>query len=150
MKCPGSYHYGAQNSAELKNLLKKSLTVIMTLSLVMFIVCEVFAHPISAVFVGHDAALFSMTVRAFALYSIANLFMEMAVFSSAFFTALGNGEISAIISVLRSLVFELGAVLLIPMIWNIDGIWASVSIAELMAATVGLIFMIALRKKYRY
>ena len=76
--------------------------------------------------------------------------MGTAVFSSALFTALGNGEISAVISVLRSLVFELGAVLLIPLIWNIDGIWVSVAIAEFMAAVVGIIFMIALQKKYQY
>ena len=145
-----SYHYGAKNYVELRNLLKKSLFIILTLSFAMLIVCEVFAYPISAAFVGNNAELLAMTVRAFAIYSTAYLFMGTAVFSSALFTALGNGEISAVISVLRSLVFELGAVLLIPLIWNIDGIWVSVAIAEFMAAVVGIIFMIALQKKYQY
>lgn len=145
-----SYHYGAQNHFELRNLLKKSLTIILTLSLTMFVICEVFAYPISAAFVGHDAELLKMTVRAFMIYSTAYLFMGTTVFSSALFTALGNGEISAVISVLRSLVFELGAVLLIPLIWNIDGIWAAVGIAEFMAAAVGIFFMIIFRKKYQY
>ena len=116
----------------------------------MFVICEAFAYPISAAFVGHDAELLKMTERAFMIYSTAYLFMGTVVFSSALFTALDNGEISAVISVLRSLVFELGAVLLIPLIWNIDGIWVSVAIAEFMAVAVGIFFMIIFRKKYQY
>lgn len=145
-----SYHYGAENKRELKNLLKKSVIIILSFSVIMFISCELLAYPVSAIFVGHDAELLKMTERAFAIYSIAFLFMGIAVFSSALFTALGNGEVSAVISVLRSLVFELGAVLLIPLVWSIDGIWASVAIAELMAATVGVTFILLLRKRYQY
>lgn len=145
-----SYHYGAQNSHELTNLLKRSLTFILGFSFFMFAFCELFATPISYLFVSHDPVLLAMTERAFAIYSIAYIFMGVGIFSSALFTALGNGEISALISFLRTLVFELGAVLLIPIFWGIDGIWLSVSIAEAMAALVGVYFIITKRKKYRY
>ena len=91
-----------------------------------------------------------LTVNGFVIYSFAYLFMGMAIFSSSFFTALNNGLVSAVISFLRTLVFELGAVLLLPLIWRINGIWASIVVAELMAAVVGILFIVLLRKKYRY
>lgn len=145
-----SYHYGAKNYLELRNLLKKSLMIILSFSFVMFAISEVFAYPISSAFVGYDKELLEMTGRAFMIYSVAYLFMGLGIFSSALFTALGNGEISAVISVSRSLVFELGAVMLIPLIWNIDGIWVSVTVAEFLTAIMGITFMIIFRKRYRY
>lgn len=144
------YHYGANDYGELKGLLKKSLIIIGTFSISMFVLSEGLAHPISAVFVGYDKQLMELTVNGFVIYSFAYLFMGMAIFSSSFFTALNNGLVSAVISFLRTLVFELGAVLLLPLIWEINGIWASIVVAEFMATVVGVIFMIGLKKKYRY
>ena len=144
------YHYGANDYGELKDLLKKSLIIIGTFSISMFVLSEGLAHPISAVFVGYDKQLMELTVNGFVIYSFAYLFMGMAIFSSSFFTALNNGLVSAVISFLRTLVFELGAVLLLPLILEINGIWASIVVAEFMATVVGVIFMIGLKKKYRY
>lgn len=145
-----SYHYGAQNHGELKNLRRRSLRLIGLTSVAMFVLSEALAHPFSALFLHDAPTLLPDAVHAFRIFSVAYLFTGMAVFSSAFFTALNNGQVSALISFLRTFVFELGAVLLLPMLLGVDGIWYSVVFAELMAAVVGSLFMVALRKKYQY
>jgi Na+-driven multidrug efflux pump len=145
-----SYHYGAQNHGELKNLLKRSLRLIGITSIAMFVLSEVLAHPFSSLFLQDAPNLLPDAVHAFRIFSAAYLFTGLAVFGSAFFTALNNGQVSALISFLRTFVFELGAVLLLPLLLGVDGIWYSVVFAELMAAVVGSIFMIALRRKYHY
>lgn len=145
-----SYHYGARNLGELKNLRKRSLIIIILTSVAMFVLSEALAGPLSALFLHRSPLLVPDTVHAFRIFSVSYLFMGMAIFGSAFFTALNNGPVSALISFLRTMVFELGAVLLLPMLLGVDGIWASVVIAELMAAVVGGICMLALKRTYRY
>lgn len=145
-----SYHYGAQNHGELKSLLKKSLMIIGLTSAAMFLVSEALAHPFSALFLRDAEKLLPDAVHAFRIVSVAYLFTGMAVFGSGFFTALNNGQVSALISFLRTFVFELGAVLLLPVLLGVDGIWYSAVFAELMAAATGVIFMLALRRKYHY
>ena len=145
-----SYHYGAQNHGELKNLRKRSLTLIGVASVAMFVLSEALAHPFSALFLQDAPNLLPDAVHAFRIVSVAYLFTGMAVFGSAFFTALNNGQVSALISFLRTFVFELGAVLLLPLLFGVDGIWYAIVFAELMAAVVGSIFMVALQKKYQY
>ncbi|MCR5663175.1 MAG: MATE family efflux transporter [bacterium] len=145
-----SYNLGAQNHEELKNLRKRSLTIIWVISAAMFIISETLAYPLSAIFLHKTPKLLPDTVHAFRIFSIAYLFMGTSIFCSAFFTALNNGLVSALISFLRTLVFELGSVLLLPLVLGVTGIWCSVVIAELMSVTVGSTFIIALRKKYHY
>ena len=145
-----SYHYGAQNHDELKNLRKRSLTLIGLTSVAMFALSEALAHPFSALFLQDAPNLLPDAVHAFRIVSVAYLFTGLAVFGSAFFTALNNGQVSALISFLRTFVFELGAVLLLPLLFGLDGIWYAIVFAELMAAVVGSIFMVALRRKYHY
>lgn len=145
-----SYHYGAQNHEELKNLLKKSLTLIGIASVAMFVLSEALARPFSTLFLQDAPNLLPDAVHAFRIVSVCYLFTGVAVFGSAFFTALNNGQVSALISFLRTFVFELGAVLLLPLLFGVDGIWYAIVFAELMAAVVGSIFMVALRKKYQY
>ena len=145
-----SYHYGAQNHSELKNLLKRSFVIIGITSAVMFVLSEVFAYPFSVLFLQDTGQLVAGAVHAFRIISFAYLFTGMAIFCSAFFTALNNGQVSALISFLRTFVFDLGAVLLLPLVLGLDGIWYSVVFAEFMAAIAGGIFMAALRKKYHY
>ena len=145
-----SYHYGAQNHGELKNLLKRSLRLIGLTSVAMFVLSEALAHPFSALFLQDAPYLLPDAVHAFRIVSVSYLFTGLAVFGSAFFTALNNGQVSALISFLRTFVFELGAVLLLPLLFGVDGIWYAIVFAELMAAVVGSIFMVALRKKYQY
>ena len=145
-----SFHYGAQNHKELKSLLKKSCVIIGISSAMMLGLGYVLAKPLSQMYVGYDAALLELTVSGFYVFIWSFLFAGFAIFTSGFFTALNDGLTSAIISFLRTLVFQIAAVLLLPLIWGIDGIWWSVVVAEVMAVLVGLIFLAAKRKKYQY
>ena len=144
------YHYGAGNHAELHSLLKKSLIIVGVFSVGMFMVAEALSRPLSMIFVSYDQALLEMTLRGFFIFSFSFLFAGMAIFGSSFFTALNNGLVSAVISFLRTLVFQTAAVLIFPLIWELDGIWLSIVAAELMAAVVTAIFLVAMRKKYQY
>ncbi len=145
-----SYHFGAQNNTELKSLLKKSVMIIGIFSVAMLILGEVLAKPLSLLFVGYDAGLLSLTLRGFTIFSFSFLFAGFAIFGSAFFTALNDGLTSAIISFLRTLVFQVAAVIALPVIFGIDGIWFSLIVAEVMATVMTVIFLIAKKKKYKY
>ncbi len=144
------YHFGADNQDELKSLRRKSTVIILGSSVAMLALALVLARPLSAVFVGYDPGLLAMTVDAFGIYSFSFLFAGTAIFGSAFFTALNDGLTSALISFLRTLVFQVAAVLLFPLIWGIDGIWLSIVAAEVMAAVVTAAFLLGKRKKFRY
>lgn len=144
------YHYGAQNHAELKSLLKKSLLLIGSFSIVMLILGESLAYPLSMIFVGYDTELLNLTLRGFLIYSFSFLFSGIAIYGSGFFTALNNGLVSALISFLRTLVFQIAAVMLLPLLFGMDGIWYSIVVAEIMAALVTAAFIIGMRKKYHY
>lgn len=116
----------------------------------MFAFAEGLAEPLARLFVGYDPSLMALTLRGFMLYSFSFLFAGVAIFGSSFFTALNNGLISALISFLRTLLFQVGAVLIFPLLWGIDGIWLSIVAAEVMAAVVTALFLIGERKKYHY
>lgn len=144
------YNDGAQNHAELKSLLKKSLMMIGIFAIVMVILAEVLATPLAKIFVSYDAELLDLTVSGFRIYGISFLFMGYAIFGSGFFTALNDGVTSAIISFLRTLVFQIAFVMLLPLIWGIDGIWYSVVVAEGMAVVISAVFLVRKRRKYHY
>lgn len=144
------FHYGAQNHPELQSLLRKSLVIIGSLSFLMLAFAEGLAEPLARLFVGYDPSLMALTLRGFMIYSFSFLFAGVAIFGSSFFTALNNGLISALISFLRTLLFQVGAVLIFPLLWGIDGIWLSIVAAEVMAAVVTALFLIGERKKYHY
>lgn len=145
-----SFQYGAKNRVEMRSLLWKSLGLIAIASLFMFMAGQVFAEPISRLFVGYDAALLDLTVHAYKIYALCFLFMGFSIYASAFFTSLNNGLVSALISFLRTLVFETSAVIILPMIFGINGIWFSVTVAEMLACTIAACFMIGLSGRYGY
>lgn len=145
-----SFHYGAQHYDEMRNLRLKSLRLVMTFAGMMFIAAQLLAVPLAELFVGYDQGLCAMTEHGFRVFSVSFLFAGFAIYGSAFFTALNNGPLSAIISFLRTLVFETLSVIFLPMIWGIDGIWLSVVVAELMAAVIALTLMKWKQKVYRY
>lgn len=145
-----SYHYGADNKKELKSLLSKSAIIIGAFSVLMFIAGELLGTPFSMLFVGYDTELLEMTSHAFSIFSFSFLFTGYAIFLSGFFTALNDGVTSAIISFMRTLVFQVASVLILPMIFKLDGIWISLIVAELMAVVVSLIFLFVKKKKYGY
>ena len=144
------YQYGAKNSEELKNLLKKSFILIGCFAITMFLASLVLSIPLSFLFVGYDNNLFRMTIQAFSFFSFAFLFSGYAIFGSAFFTALNNGIVSAIISFMRTVVFEVIAVLIFPLIWGINGIWASIVGTEVMAVIMVFFFITVKKKQYGY
>lgn len=145
-----SYHFGARNSDELKGLLKKSLVLLSVFALTMFLSAELLAGPLSALFVGYDPELLEITRRAFFLYSFSFLFCGFSIFGSSFFTALNDGLVSALISFLRTLVFQVLAVLFLPLILQLDGIWLSVVAAEILAVIVTVLFLLGKRRRYHY
>lgn len=145
-----SYHYGAGNRSELRSLRAKSLTIIGVLSLGMFATSELLARPLAAVFVGYDPALSEMTVHAFQLYSLSFLFSGVAIYGSSFFTALNDGLTSAVISFLRTLVFQTAAVMLLPLWLGLDGVWWSIVAAEAVAALVTAVLLVRKRGQYGY
>lgn len=144
------YNLGADNKSELKSVLKKSVTIISICSVLMLGAGLLLSNPLSEIFVGYDQGLKDMTVNAFYIFSFSFLFAGIAIFASSFFTALNNGLISAIISFLRTMVFQIAAVILLPKWFNLDGIWFSVVVAELMAAILSVAYILAKRKKYGY
>jgi len=144
------YHYGASNHDELKSLLKKSMSLILIVSIAMAALAEIMAAPLSKIFVGYDAELMAMTVGAFKIYSLTFLFAGVAIYGSSFFTALNDGLTSALISFLRTLVFQVAAILILPLFFGINGIWYSTVTAEIMAFVVTLFFLQIKKSKYKY
>ena len=145
-----SYHYGAENKKELHGLLKKGLTVLSVTAVLMFAAGELAARPLATLFVGYDEGLLDMTAHAFSIFSFSFLLSGFSIFGSSFFTALGDGLTSALISFLRTLVFQIAAVLLFPLIWKLDGIWLSIVAAEGMSVLVTALFLIGKQRKYGY
>lgn len=145
-----AYNYGADDTLEIRNVLKKSLILIGSCSLVVTGLAQVFARPLSLIFVSYDEALLALTIRALRLYFLSFLFAGFGIFASSFFTSLSNGTISAIISVLRTFVFQVAFIYLLPLIWGVDGIWVALLFAELLGAIVSFSFILFNKKRYRY
>lgn len=144
------FHYGAENHGELKSLFKKSNTLVVTTSVALAAIAYLLSGSLARLFVGQDATLLEMTVTAFKYYSISVLFSGFSIFGSAFFTALNNGVISAAISFLRTLVFQIGAVLILPVFFELNGVWYSLFVAEILAMIVTIVFYITKKKTYHY
>lgn len=145
-----SYHFGADNHAELKNMLKKSLILMSLAGVAMLIISEALAFPLAHIFVGYDEKLLEMTVHGFRVFSLMFPLASINIFASSFFTALNNGGVSAAISFLRTFVFKLAAVLILPLLFKLDGIWWATIVAELFAFLLSIGFVAAKKKKYGY
>ena len=144
------YHYGAENHRELKNLLKKSLLLSIGTGVLMTLFSVLLAQPLSSIFVGYDAELLSFTVHAMRIFSLSFIFSGINIFTSSFFTALNNGLISALVSMSRTLVFQIACVFVLPLFWGVNGIWLSLIVTELLALVVCVICLLACKKKYQY
>ena len=145
-----SYHYGAGAHGELHNLLRKSAVIIAGFAVAMFVGARLLSGPLSRLFVGYDAALLAMTRHAFSIFSFGFLFSGFAIYGSSFFTALNDGLVSAAISFLRTLVFQVLCVLIFPLFWQVDGIWVSLVAAEAMAVCVTVVFLRVKQRVYQY
>lgn len=146
-----SYHYGAGNHEELKNLYKKSLQLVGSWGILLFVLAQFLATPLAKLFVGYDSTLLAMTQTGFRIYSLVYIINGFNIFGSSFFTALNNGVVSAVISFLRTLVFQIGAVFILPIVFGgINGIWSSVTVAELLTLCITITFFVRQRRKYHY
>ena len=144
------FHYGAENSGELKSLLGKSVRLTAGAGIAMAVLAAVLSAPLSKIFVSYDQELLEMTVRGFRVYAFSFLFVSFNIFASSFFTALGNGGVSALISALRTLVFQCVGVLILPILLELDGVWLAVVAAEAAACAVSVLALVLNRKVYRY
>lgn len=144
------FNYGAKNHVEMKNIFRKSIILIGVFGICMVLSAEALSDILAEIFVGYDRELFELTVTGFRIFGLSFLFMGYAIFGSGFFTALSDGVTSAVISFLRTLVFQIAAVLLLPIIWGINGVWISIVVAELMAVVFTALFIVLKRNKYQY
>ena len=145
-----SFHFGAQNHSELKSLLRKSTLLMASGGVLLTIAARLLSAPLARLFVGYDAGLFELTSHAFRLFSWSFLLAGFNIFASGFFTALNNGAISAAISFLRTLVFQTASVLILPLLLDVDGIWWAITVAEIFAFLISLMFLYLKRNKYHY
>jgi len=144
------FHYGAENHAELKNMVNKSTVLMLGTGVAMTISSVLLSRPMASIFVGYDRALLDMTARAMAIYSLHFLLGGINVYGSAFFTALGNGVISAVLSFSRTFLFEGGCVLLLPLFMELDGIWFAMVAAEVLTLLVTLYYFFTQKNRYHY
>ncbi len=144
------YHYGAENHAELRNMLTKSVKLMSAGGVILTVLAIALAAPLARIFVGYDAELFEMTRHAFCLFAFSFLMAGFNIFTSSFFTALNNGAISALISFLRTLVFQTLCVLLLPALFGLDGIWWAMAVAEVFALGLSILFLATQRRRYHY
>lgn len=145
-----SYNFGAANKKELTSLLKKSLVIIIIIGVVMVASAELFAGNLAKIFVGYDETLFELTVMGFKRYALSFGLIGFGIFTSGFFTALNDGVTSAVISFFRTMIFECSAVMILPMLFGMDGIWFSVVVSESLAFILGSTLIIVKRKKFGY
>ena len=145
-----SFHFGAQNHGELKNLLRKSVLLMASGGVLLTVAARLLAALLAHLFVGYDAVLFDLTTHAFRLFSWSFLLAGFNIFASGFFTALNNGAVSAAISFLRTLVFQTASVLILPLLLGVDGIWWAITVAEIFAFLISLLFLFLKRNKYHY
>ena len=145
-----AFNYGAGKKAELQNVLKKSLKLLLGTGIVLLSIGVLFAGVLSGLFVGYDAQLYAMTVRGLRFYAVSFLLSGFNIYGSSFFTALNNGVVSAAISFLRTVVFEVAAVLILPFFFGLDGVWCAITVAELASILITIGAFSALRKRYQY
>ena len=144
------YNHGAENHGELKNMFRKSLMVVGIFAAAMTGSALVLAKPLAGIFVGYDPELLEMTVRGFVVYSLSFLLCGFNIFGSSLFTALNNGLISAVISFVRTLVCQIAAVLLLPLIFGLDGIWWAIVVSEAVALVLTVFCFFRFRNRYHY
>lgn len=145
-----SFHYGAQNHDELKSLLRKSMVIVGVVGLIMWALAEASASMVANIYVGYDAELRDLTAHATRVYMASFLICGFNMFTSAWFTALNNGLVSAVAAFVRTFIFELICVFVLPLIWGVEGIWLSVNVAEVLALILSAALIIAFRKRYGY
>lgn len=144
------YNHGAENHGELKSMFRKCMVIVGFFAGVMAAAAFLLARPLSKIFVGYDPKLLEMTVRGFVIYSLSFLLCGFNIFGSSLFTALNNGLISAVISFVRTLICQIAAVMLLPLILGLDGIWWAIVVSEGVALILTVFCFIKFKNRYHY
>ncbi len=142
-----SYHFGAENKEELKSLLKKSIKLLGIIAVILTLLAELFVKQLASIFVGYNQELLELTINALRLYSLSYIISWFNIYASSFFTALNDGFISALISFLRTFIFQIICILILPELIGINGIWLSIPLAEILSLLVSIICFIKNKKK---
>lgn len=145
-----SYNYGAQDEKRLKKLFKLSIIFITICSILAYAFSLLLAKPVVGLFSEPNSTVYNLAIHGMDLFGISFLFMGFNIFASGLFTSFSNGLISALLSFLRTFVFIILAIMFLPKLLNVDGIWLSIPLAELVALFVSLVYMIRYKKIYQY
>lgn len=145
-----AYHYGAENTQEVQNLRRRSVHLMLGIGLVMCLGAELAAAPLSRFFVGYDGHLTELSTHAFRLYATGFLIMGLNALASSFFTALGNGLVSAIIAFCRTFLFQSVSIFLLPIVLGLDGIWLSLAVGECLCLVVSWWYYRRYKTRYNY
>ncbi len=145
-----SYHYGAGDYDELKSLFRKSITIMICLSVGLAGAAELSAKWLAMLFASYDAGFLALSTRALRMYFIAYFFAGAGIFGSCLFAALNNGPLSGMLSAMRLFVFQLSAVLLLPRLIGSDGIWLAMPLSEICVMIITIIVFIKNKDRYHY
>ena len=145
-----TYKYEREDHDELHSLFIKSTISVVLMGFLLYGVACMIEGPFAAEFFGGDELLITMTEEAFALHSLSYMVMGLAVFASAFFTAIHDSRVSFLISFLRTLLFEVLAILLLPMLFDLNGVWAASLTSEVLTLLVTVGLLISKKEKYQY
>lgn len=145
-----SFHFGAENREELKNMFRKSYLLMAVWGIAMALAAYLLAGPLAKLFVGYDRQLCELTVHAMRLHCLAFLFTGANIFTSSLFTALNDGTVSAAVSFARSMVLQIATVLLLPGLMGPDGLWLAALATDTCALVIDICVLGGNRKKYGY
>lgn len=143
-----SYHYGAKNKDEIKNLLKIGVRILFVVSIILTLIAEIFSKIFASIFVAYDTELLKLSTTAFRLFSVSYLISWFNLYVSSFFTALNDGRTSAVISFSRAFVGQIIMILVLPILFGINGLWLAATFSEIISLFISLIFLIKYKDKY--
>lgn len=123
---------------------------IVFVSVTVFAVAYIFGSPLVGIFAEKGMPVYEIARNGFLIFPFSFLFCGLNIFTSAAFTALSNGKLSAILSFLRTFGLITVLLLTLPNIWGVTGVWLAVPIAELITMVVALVFLYKNREKYHY
>ena len=144
------YNYGKKDEMNLKSIFKISIITISIISgaVLMFGVFK--AGSLAALFTHRGTNVYILAESGLRLFSVSFLFSGINIFASSMFTALSNGKVSAIISFVRTLAFQLICLYTLPTFLGINGVWLAIPVAELLSLVVSIYFIRKYRNEYKY
>lgn len=145
-----SYNYGKQDNLRLKKVFSICMRFIILVSIVIFGLAVAFGTPLVSLFVKKGTSVYEIARKGFLIFPFGFLFCGLNIFTSATFTALSNGKLSAVLSFLRTFGLILVLLLILPEFMGVAGVWLAVPTAELITMPVALYFLYHNKDRYHY